>query len=129
MTNPDDVLAEGAASALQRKMFSDAGVRESRHVVLALMKSDEIEVAVEWLRGAYAGDTSLVVADHRVYYRIDRDESIRFDLDEIEELIGRRYTVYDFLVNVSTTIGRAYVHENTFVLTTELIGWESEVPR
>jgi hypothetical protein len=33
------------------------------------------------------------------------------------------------LVNVSTTIGRAYVQGNTFTITTELIGWESEVPR
>ena len=27
------------------------------------------------------------------------------------------------------TIGRAYVQGNTFTITTELIGWESEVPR
>jgi len=122
-------LAEGDADALRSKMFSRDGVHESRHVVLALMKSDEIEVAIEWLRSAYGDDATLSIVDHGVYYRIDRVESIRFDLDEIEELVGKPYSVYDFLVNVSTTIGRAYIHRNTFVLTTELIGWESAVPR
>jgi methane monooxygenase regulatory protein B len=98
-------------------------------VVLALMKADEIEVAMEWLRATYAENPTLKIEDHGVYYRIDCAEGFTFDLDEIEEMVGRPYSVYDFLVNVSTTIGRAYVRGNTFTITTELIGWESEVPR
>jgi hypothetical protein len=117
------------AMALQEKMFSDSAIHESRSVVLALMKADEIEIAVEWLREAYAGNPTLKIEDHGVYYRIDCEEGFTFDLDEIQELIGRPYSVYNFLVNVSTTIGRAYVSGNTFTITTELIGWDSETPR
>lgn len=117
------------ALALQEKMLSDAAISETRAVVLALMKTDEIEIAVEWLRQAYADNATLKIEDHGVYYRIDAEEGFTFDLDEIEELIGRPYNVYDFLVNVSTTIGRAYVRGNTFTITTDLIGWEKEVPR
>jgi hypothetical protein len=117
------------AMALQEKMFSESAIRETRGVVLALMKADEIEIAVEWLREAYADNPTLKVEDHGVYYRIDCEEGFTFDLDEIQELIGHTYSVYNFLVNVSTTIGRAYVQGNTFTITTELIGWESEVPR
>ena len=117
------------ALALQEKMFNESAIHETRGVVLALMKADEIEVAVEWLREAYISDSSLKIEDHGVYYRIDCEEGFTFDLDEIQELIGRTYSVYDFLVNVSTTIGRAYVRGNTFTITTELIGWDSEVPR
>jgi MmoB/DmpM family len=117
------------ALALQEKMLSDAAIAETRAVVLALMKTDEIEIAVEWLRESYAGNPALKIEDHGVYYRIDGEEAFTFDLDEIEELIGRPYNVYDFLVNVSTTIGRAYVRGNTFTITTDLIGWEKEVPR
>ena len=131
MSSDPKVAADAltSAQALQNKMLSDTKVSETRSVVLALMKADEIEVAVEWLREAYADDPTLSIEDHGVYYRIDCAEGFTFDLDEIEELIGRPYSVYDFLVNVSTTIGRAYVRGNTFTITTELIGWESEVPR
>lgn len=124
---PPQATAE--ALALQEKMLSDAAIHETRGVVLALMKTDEIEVAVEWLRDAYADNPTLKIEDHGVYYRIDCEEGFTFDLDEIQDLIGRNYSVYDFLVNVSTTIGRAYVRGNTFTITTDLIGWEKEVPR
>jgi hypothetical protein len=117
------------AQALQDKMLSEAGIRGPRGVVLALMKADEIVIAVEWLRETYADNPTLKVEDHGVYYRIDCEEEFTFDLDEIQDLVGRPYSVYDFLVNVSTTIGRAYVRGNTFTITTELIGWEREVPR
>jgi hypothetical protein len=127
MTTP--VSGPRAAQALQDKMLNTAGVSESRSVVLALMKADEIEIAVEWLRETYEDDATLKIYDHGVYYRIDAQEGFTFDLDEIAELIGRPYSVYDFLVNVSTTVGRAYVNGNTFTITTDLIGWEMEVPR
>lgn len=120
---------EADALALREKMHSDDGVHETRGVVLALMKTDDIVIAVDWLRDAYASDPTLRIADHGVYYRIDCEEGFAFDLDEIQELVGRPYSVYDFLVNVSTTIGRAYVTDNCFAITTELIGWEAEVPR
>lgn len=117
------------ALALQEKMLNNTSVHETRSVVLVLMKVDEIQVAIEWLREAYADDPTLKIEDHGVYYRIDGEESFTFDLDDIQDMIGRPYSVYDFLVNVSTTIGRAYVFDNTFTITTDLIGWDSEVPR
>jgi hypothetical protein len=118
-----------SATDLQAKMFDPAAVRESRGVVLALMKSEEIEIAVDWLEATYRDDPTLKVEDSGVYYRIDAEEGFTFDLDEIQLLVGRPYSVYDFLVNVSTTIGRAYVSGNRFTITTALIGWESELPR
>jgi MmoB/DmpM family len=126
--SPPPKAGSQQALELQEKMFSESEIRETRSVVLALMKADEIEIAVEWLREAYAGNPTLKVEDHGVYYRIDCEEGFSFDLDEIQELIGRPYSVYNFLVNVSTTIGRAYVEGNTFTITTELIGWGGESP-
>jgi len=127
MTTP--ASGHDVAQALQTKMLNSSAVSETRSVVLALMKADEIEIAVEWLRETYKDDPTLKIHDHGVYYRIDAEEGFTFDLDEIEELVGRPYSVYDFLVNVSTTVGRAYVNGNTFTITTDLIGWEMEVPR
>jgi methane monooxygenase regulatory protein B len=110
-------------------MFSDSAVVESRRVVMALTKADEIEATVEWLTERYEDDPSFSIEDCGTFYRIDCLEGFEIDADEIAELLGRPFSVYDLLVNVSTTIGRAYVNGNVFAITTDLLGWEREVPR
>lgn len=114
---------------LRAKVFSDDAVVETRRVVLTLTKADEIEATVEWLAEQYGDDPSFSIEDSGTFYRIDCLEGFEIDADEIAELLGRPFSVYDLLVNVSTTIGRAYVHGNVFAITTDLIGWEREVPR
>jgi methane monooxygenase regulatory protein B len=123
-----DGLSQDRATVLQQRMLSGGDIVESRNVVLVLMKADEMEIAVQWLREAYPEDPTLKIEDFGVYYRIDRREELTFDLEQIQELIGRDYSVYDFLVNVSTTIGRAYIAGNVFTITTDLIGLEREMP-
>lgn len=124
-----DRLAGLDPARMRERMFSDAPVRETRRVVLCLMKSEEIEVVVDHLEQVYADDETFTVEDSGTFYRIDCDNGFEVDLDEIEPLIGRRYGVFDFMVNVTTTIGRAYNHGNTFVMTTELMGLEKALPR
>ncbi|MGX9789942.1 MmoB/DmpM family protein [Mycobacterium sp. MMS18-G62] len=117
------------AEQIRGKLFSEDGVVESRRVVLTLTKADEIEATVEWLTDRYADEPSFSIDDCGTFYRIDCEEGFEIDADEIAELLGRPFSVYDLLVNVSTTIGRAYVNGNVFAITTDLIGWEREVPR
>lgn len=117
------------AAALRAKLFTDDGVVESRRVVLTLTKADEIEATVEWLADQYADEPSFTIEDCGTFYRIDCEEGFQIDADEIAELLGHPFSVYDLLVNVSTTVGRAYVNGNVFAITTELLGWEREVPR
>jgi MmoB/DmpM family len=114
---------------VRAKLFSNGGVVESRRVVLTLTKADEIEATVEWLADRYEHDPSFSITDCGTFYRIDCLEGFEIDADEIAELLGRPFSVYDLLVNVSTTIGRAYVDGNVFAITTDLLGWEREVPR
>jgi hypothetical protein len=117
------------AEQARDKLFSDDGVVETRRVVLTLTKADEIEATVEWLADRYADEPSFSIEDSGTFYRIDCEEGFEIDADEIAELLGRPFSVYDLLVNVSTTIGRAYVNGNVFAITTDLIGFEREVPR
>ncbi|WP_123029561.1 MmoB/DmpM family protein [Mycolicibacterium stellerae] len=117
------------ADQVRANMFSDAGVVESRRVVLTLTKADEIEATVEWLEERYSDDPSFTIEDCGTFYRIDCEEGFEIDAYEISELLGRPFSVYDLLVNVSTTIGRAYVDGDIFAITTDLIGWERELPR
>ena len=117
------------AEQVRANLFSDDAVVESRRVVLTLTKADEIEATVEWLADRYAEEPGFSIEDSGTYYRIDCLEGFEIDADEIGELLGRPFSVYDLLVNVSTTIGRAYVNGNVFAITTDLLGFEREVPR
>jgi MmoB/DmpM family protein len=117
------------AEQVRAKLFSDNAVVETRRVVLTLTKADEIEATVEWLADRYAEESSFTIEDCGTFYRIDCLEGFEIDADEIAELLGRPFSVYDLLVNVSTTIGRAYVNGNMFAITTDLLGFEREVPR
>lgn len=117
------------AAALREKMWNDDTVKETRRVVVVLMKCEEIETVVEWLEERYGDDPGFEVGDHGPYYRIDCVEGLEVDLDQIEPLIGHPYNVFDFLVNVSTAVGRTMTVGNRFVLTTSLLGLDEEVPR
>jgi hypothetical protein len=125
----DRRVSEVDVEKLRAKVFSDDAVVETRRVVLTLTKADEIEATVEWLAEQYGDDPSFSIEDSGTFYRIDCLEGFEIDADEIAELLGRPFSVYDLLINVSTTIGRAYVNGNVFAITTDLIGWEREVPR
>jgi methane monooxygenase regulatory protein B len=125
----DRRVAKVDAEQVRANLFSDGTVVETRRVVLALTKADEIEATVEWLAERYAEEPSFRIEDCGTFYRIDCLEGFEIDADEISELLGRPFSVYDLLVNVSTTIGRAYVNGNVFAITTDLLGWEREVPR
>ena len=104
-------------------------VHESGAVVLALKKSDEINTIVEEiLLGEFKKQNpSLVVQDRAGYWWLKADGEIVVDCDEASELLGREYRVYDFLVDVSTTIGRAYTLGNVFTITSELMGLDRKL--
>lgn len=125
----DRRVAKVDAEEVRAKLFSDGAVVETRRVVLTLTKADEIEATVEWLEDRYTEEPSFSIEDCGTFYRIDCLEGFEIDADEIAELLGRPFSVYDLLVNVSTTIGRAYINGNVFAITTDLLGWEREVPR
>jgi methane monooxygenase regulatory protein B len=116
------------ADLLKEKMWSDEGVKESRRVVVVLMRCEEIEVVADWLEERYGHDPEFKIEDRGPYYRIDCLEGLEVDLDEIEPLIGHSYNVFDFLVSVSTAVGRTMTVGNKFVATTSLLGLEEEVP-
>ena len=116
------------AEILKEKMWNNEGVKESRRVVVVLMRCEEIEVVADWLEERYGHDPEFRIEDRGPYYRIDCLEGLEVDLDEIEPLIGHPYNVFDFLVSVSTAVGRTMTVGNRFVATTSLLGLEEEVP-
>ncbi|QJD30621.1 methane monooxygenase regulator MmoB [Methylococcus geothermalis] len=105
-------------------------VHESDTVVLVLKKSDEINTFIEEiLLTDYKKNVNptVNVEDRAGYWWIKANGKIEVDCDEISELLGRTFNVYDFLVDVSSTIGRAYTLGNKFTITSELMGLDRKL--
>lgn len=99
-------------------------VKEANEVVLVLKKSDELNTVVEeiLLGSRKAENPTLVVEDKSGFWWLKATGKIEIDCDEVSELLGKHYSVYDLLVDVSSTIGRAYTLGETFTITSELMG-------
>ncbi len=65
---------------------------------------------------------TLIVEDRAGYWWLKATGKIEIDCAEVSELLGKQYSVYDLLVDVSSTIGRAYTLGDTFTITSELMG-------
>ncbi|MEW6039430.1 methane monooxygenase regulator MmoB [Methylococcus sp. ANG] len=114
------------------QFFADENqvVHESDTVVLVLKKSDEINTFIEEiLLTDYKKNVNptVNVEDRAGYWWIKANGKIEVDCDELTELLGRSYNVYDFLVDVSSTIGRAYTLGNKFTITSELMGLDRKL--
>ncbi|MDD2759514.1 MAG: MmoB/DmpM family protein [Methylomonas sp.] len=104
-------------------------VHESNEVVLVLKKSEEINIIVEEiLQGDRKDDNpTLVVEDRAGYWWLKATGKIEVDAAEVSEILGRKFSVYDFLVDVSSTIGRAFTLGEKFTITSELMGLDRQL--
>lgn len=122
-------------NALEGQNFIDDFLSEKNSVlhscdsvVVALMKTEEIGIIVEEMIIPMREDNpSIAIEDRGGYWWIKATGKIVIDCDEASELLGKKYTVYDLLVNVSTTVGRALTLGNEFIVTNELLGLETKV--
>nr|AAR98536.1 butane monooxygenase regulatory protein [Brachymonas petroleovorans] len=97
-------------------------------VVLALMKTEEIDAVIEeMIKPMRENNPTITIEDRGGYWWVKANGKIVIDCDEATEILGKKYTVYDLLVNVSTTIGRALTLGNQFIITNELLGLETEI--
>ncbi len=122
--------------SLQGKDFADQFfaeenqvVHESDTVVLVLKKSDEINTFIDeiLLTDYIKTNPTITVEDRAGYWWIKANGKIEVDCAEISELLGRTFSVYDFLVDVSSTIGRAYTLGEKFTITSELMGLDRQL--
>jgi hypothetical protein len=122
----NDGIMKEVGEAFAKEFFAEENqtVHESNTVVLALMRSDEIDAIVEdiILGDEKKRNPTIVVEDRGGYWWIKADGKIAVDTEKASELLGKPYNVYDLLVNVSSTVGRAYTLGNTFTITSELMG-------
>ena len=111
-------------NVFREKFLAENTVKEHNNVVIAMMKTEEIQFIVEEI---LAKRDDVYIEDRGVYYYVEGDKLIEIDFDKVEEELGRSYTVYNFLVNLSTTVGRAMTIGNKFIITTKLTGIEADL--
>ena len=124
-------MSQEEARAAMADMVSEENlvVKESRDIVLVLMKSEEMDLVVEEIILGREKDKNptIEVTDHSAFWQIKCTGTLTIDAEEVSELLGRPYNIYDFLVNVSSTVGRAFTKDEIFTITTDLIGLDSEI--
>jgi len=120
-----------SGKAFADEYFSEENqvVHESNEVVLVLKKSEEINIIVEeiLLGDRKADNPTLVVEDRAGYWWLKATGKIEVDAAEVAEILGRKFSVYDFLVDVSSTIGRAFTLGEKFTITSELMGLDRQL--
>ncbi len=120
-----------SAADYMKEMVSEENmvVKENNEIVLVLMKSEEMDLVIEdiILGTELQRNPTIRVEDHSAFWQVMAEGRVEVDANEVSELLGRPYNVYDFLVNVSSTVGRAFTRDETFVITTELIGLDTVI--
>jgi methane monooxygenase regulatory protein B len=124
-------IMQKSGKAFADEFFAEKNqvVHESNTVVLVLMKSDEIDAIVEdiILVDEFKRNPTIVVEDRGGFWWLKAEGSISIDSEKASDLLGKTFSIYDLLVNVSSTIGRAYTLGNVFTITSELIGLDSKL--
>lgn len=77
-------------------------------VGISLMRSSESDATVEYVRETLPDAT---VSARDVFYKIERDGVLTFDMDEISDYLGRDLDTDTFLVNMSSYYGRIVVSD------------------
>jgi alkene monooxygenase coupling protein len=75
---------------------------------ISLIGSEETREAIELIKEEMP---DVVVTDNDVYFKVEREGLLRFDMDKLSERLGRPFTVQDFLVNMTSYYGRIVVND------------------
>nr|AAS19483.1 PmoB [Mycobacterium sp. M156] len=79
---------------------------KNRKVGISLMNSSDTEAAVEHISETQP-DATIDFRD--CFYKIERDEQLSFDMEQLSEIAGRDIDTDIFLVNMSSYYGRIVV--------------------
>lgn len=93
-------------------------VKERDTVGISLIGSEEARAAVELVRDEMP---DAKIGDHDCYYKIERDGLLEFDMEQLSERLGRKITVHDFLVNMTSYYGRIVVQDGLLRIHSEIL--------
>lgn len=92
-------------------------VEATDQVVLILMKSDEGDATIEVLQSDHP---HLEITDRGPYWRIRTNGEIVIDINRVSEELGEDIDLSDWLVIMSTFVGRVETGPDFFRVTSEM---------
>ncbi len=90
----------------------------NQQVALVLMKSEEADATIDVLA---ADSPQLEVIDHGTYWLVRGDDEITVPMSRVSEELGRPIALSQWLVVMSSFVGRAAPGADYFCVTTKML--------
>lgn len=87
-------------------------------VGISLIGSAETTAAIEMVRETMP---NAKITDNDVYYKVEQEDLLRFDMAELASRLGHEYTVHDFLVNMTSYYGRIVINDGVVEIHSEIL--------
>jgi propane monooxygenase coupling protein len=87
-------------------------------VGISLIGSEETTAAIEMVREQMPGAR---ITDNDIFYKVEAEGMLRFDMTELGERVGRAFTVQDFLVNMTSYYGRIVINDGVVEIHAEIL--------
>nr|BAF34296.1 propane monooxygenase coupling protein [Mycobacterium sp. TY-6] len=95
-------------------------------VAMVLMKSEEADATIDVLK---EDQPDVKIVDQGPYWYLEHPSEIRVDMARVsQEMGGKDITVGQWLVVMSTFVGRAETDDNGFRVTSEMLELNEPVP-
>lgn len=95
----------------------------NRKVALILMKSDEADATIDVLERER---TDVEVADNGTYWQVSAPDEIVVSMDKVSQELGRPIELGQWLVVMSSFVGRAAPGPDFFRVTSKMVELEIE---
>jgi hypothetical protein len=92
-----------------------------RKVALVLQKSEEADATIDVLEADYP---NVAIVDHMTYWQIESDDEIYVDMERVGQELGRDITLSEWLVIMTTFVGRAAPGVDHFRVTSKMLELE-----
>jgi hypothetical protein len=93
-------------------------------VALVLMKSEEADATIDVLE---VDHPDVRIVDHGTYWYLEHPTEIQIDMARVGEELGREITLSNWLVVMTTFVGRAAPEEGCFRVTSDMLELDEPV--
>ncbi len=94
-------------------------------VAVVLMKSDEADATIDVLNEDYP---DVKVVDQGTYWYLEHPNEIYIDMERVGQEMGKELSLGQWLVVMTTFVGRAAPEENYFKVTSAMLELDQPVP-
>jgi hypothetical protein len=94
-------------------------------VALVMMKSEEADATIDVLE---LDQPEVKVVDHGTYWYLEHPTEIYVDMERVSEEMGKGVSLSQWLVVMTTFVGRAAPDENSFRVTSEMLELNEPAP-